>query len=176
MRGLGSFFLLAVAVCSAAVVPGPAAPAPEVAQVAQVVHSELLERAAAASSDNIELYRRQKWVGCLFNFPLFHVNQNNRQSFQPLIDNETTQSFDLGEGIHVDVNAEYVQSDRHIGLIITNSNMLPLQGSIVLSNYRDTRATTTARVTVEVDHTGETTRTCIRLPRLDGTWYLQRSL
>ncbi|KAG6087114.1 hypothetical protein E4U30_002908 [Claviceps sp. LM220 group G6] len=170
MRGLGSFFLLAVAVCSAAVVPGPA---PEVAQVAQVAQSELLERAA---SDNIELYRRQKWVGCLFNFPLFHVNQNNRQSFQPLIDNETNQSFDLGEGIQVSVNAEYVQSDRHIGLIITNSNILPLQGSIVLSNYRDTRATTTARVTVEVDHTGETTRTCIRLPRLDGTWYLQRSL
>ncbi|KAG6121153.1 hypothetical protein E4U13_005356 [Claviceps humidiphila] len=170
MRGLGSFFLLAAAVCSAAVVP---APAPEVAQVAQVAHSELLERAA---SDNIELYRRQKWVGCLFNFPLFHVNQNNRQSFQPLIDNETNQSFDLGEGIQVSINAEYVQNDRHIGLVITNSNMLPLQGSIVLSNYRDTRATTTARVTVEVDHSGETTRTCIRLPRLDGTWYLQRSL
>ncbi|KAG6127293.1 hypothetical protein E4U12_005970 [Claviceps purpurea] len=170
MRGLGLFFLLAAAVCSAAVVPGPA---PEVAQVAQVTHSELMQRAA---SDNIELYRRQKWVGCLFNFPLFHVNQDNRQSFQPLIDNETTQSFDLGEGIHVSINAEYVQSDRHIGLIITNSNMLPLEGSIALSNYRDTRPTTTARVTVEVDHTGETTRTCIRLPRLDGTWYLQRSL
>ncbi|KAG6104363.1 hypothetical protein E4U14_005753 [Claviceps sp. LM454 group G7] len=173
MRGLGSFFLLAVAVCSAAVVPGPAPEVAQVAQVAQATHSELLERAA---SDNIELYRRQKWVGCLFNFPLFHVNQNNRQSFQPLIDNETNQSFDLGEGIQVSVNAEYVQSDRHIGLIITNSNFLPLQGSIVLSNYRDTRATTTARVTVEVDHTGETTRTCVRLPRLDGTWYLQRSL
>ncbi|KAG5989852.1 hypothetical protein E4U52_005194 [Claviceps spartinae] len=170
MRGLGSFFLLAVAVCSAAVVPGPA---PEVAQVAQVAQSELLERAA---SDNIELYRRQKWVGCLFNFPLFRVNQNNRQSFQALIDNETNQSFDLGEGIHVSVNAEYVQSDRHIGLVITNSNILPLEGSIVLSNYRDTRATTTARVTIQVDHNGETTRTCIRLPRLDGTWYLQRSL
>ncbi|KAG6121152.1 hypothetical protein E4U13_005355 [Claviceps humidiphila] len=163
MRGLGSFFLLAAAVCSAAVVP---------AEMAQVAHSELLRR----SSDNIELYRRQKWVGCLFNFPLFRVNQNNRQSFQPLIDNETDQSFDLGEGIHVSVNAEYAQHDRHIGLIITNSNILPLQGSIVLSNYRDTRATTTARVTVQVNHTGETTRTCIRLPRLDGTWYLQRSL
>ncbi|KAG6197723.1 hypothetical protein E4U50_007834 [Claviceps purpurea] len=162
MRGLGSFFLLAAAVCSAAVVPGPA---PGVAQVAQVAHSELME-----------LYRRQKWVGCLTNFPLFHVNQNNRQSFQPLIDHETTQSFDLGEGIHVSINAEYVQSDRHIGLIITNSNILPLQGSIALSNYRDTFFSTTARVTVQVDHNGETTRTCIRLPRLDGTWYIQRSL
>ncbi|KAG6320878.1 hypothetical protein E4U44_005732 [Claviceps purpurea] len=170
MRGLGSFFLLAAAVCSAAVVPGPA---PKVAQVAQVALSELMERAA---SDNIELYRRQKWVGCLTNFPLFHVNQNNRQPFQPLIDHETTQSFDLGEGIHVSINAEYVQSDRHIGLIITNRNILPLQGSIALSNYRDTFFSTTARVTVQVDHNGETTRTCIRLPRLDGTWYIQRSL
>ncbi|KAG5935986.1 hypothetical protein E4U60_002858 [Claviceps pazoutovae] len=171
MRGLGSFFLLAAAVCSAAVVPGPA---PEVAQVAQVAHfeSELLQR----SSDNIELYRRQKWIGCLTNFPLFTVNQNNRQSFQPLINNETNQSFDLGEGIHVSINAEYVQSDRHIGLVITNSNILPLQGSIVLSNYRDTFFSTTARETVQVDHNGETTRTCIRLPRLDGTWYIQRSL
>ncbi|KAG5937297.1 hypothetical protein E4U60_002007 [Claviceps pazoutovae] len=170
MRGLGSFFLLAAAVCSAAVVPGPA---PEVAQVAQVAHfeSELLQR----SSDNIELYRRQKWVGCLWNFPLFNVNQHDRHIFQEAIDHELHQSYDLGENIHVTINAEYVHSDRHIGIIITNSNILALDGTIALSNYANERSRT-ARETIQVEYNGETTRTCIRLPRLDGVWYLQRSL
>ncbi|KAG6007334.1 hypothetical protein E4U21_006145 [Claviceps maximensis] len=170
MRVPASIFLLAAAVCSAIVLPKPV-----LVDAQPALHAENLESRAVSDQGGMEmdLYRRQKWIGCLFNFPLFHVNQDNRISFQAAIDNRQDVTYNLPNSLDVRILADQTGEDRHIGIEITNWNLH--MGSIVLSNYQDTRSTTTARETIQVDYNGFTTRTCIRLPRLDGTWYVQRS-
>ncbi|KAG5992295.1 hypothetical protein E4U54_003690 [Claviceps lovelessii] len=184
MRFLGTFFLLAAALCSAGVVPNPglvndqpapalalapkAAPeiAPEVAQLESRVPS------ADLGNMDMDLFRRQKWVNCLFSFPLLRINQANRVNIQRTITRRRDDTFTV-DYLSVRINAESVGSDRHIGIIIDNPGIR--SGSIVLSNYRDTLTSTVARETITVEYGPMFTRTCIRLPRLDGTWYVQIS-
>ncbi|KAG6016121.1 hypothetical protein E4U43_004212 [Claviceps pusilla] len=180
MRFLGTFFLLAAALCSAGVVPNPGLvndqPAPALALAPEAAPEVAQLESRVPSSDlgsmDMELFRRQKWVNCLFSFPLLRVNQANRVNIQRTITRQRDDTFTVAY-LSVRIIAERVNSDRHIGVIIDNSSLL--SGSIVLSNYRDTRSSTVARETVTVEYGPGVTRTCIRLPRLDGTWYVQIS-
>lgn len=166
MRFQRAFFeiLLATAVHGAAIPPHEAGDAP----------NTLPEHGLAPVSPVVDLIRHRRAGSCLIHFPLFAVNRQDRQSFQTTIDESRTDTYDLGDDLEVTIMAEHVMGDHHIGVEISNAGVIP--GSIVLSNYRDTLNTTPVRRTIEIDYSLGTKKTCVRLPRLDGTWYIQRSL
>ncbi|CZS94271.1 hypothetical protein WAI453_013130 [Rhynchosporium graminicola] len=163
-------FLAATAVHGLVVTPNAAEPVGNV----MARHPEEL----AQLLDKTDLIPRQGggslagYGKCLFQFPLFGINQNRRQSFQDIIDSHGTHSYILPGDMAVEIVATYVGNDNHIGVIISSDDLL--SGSIVLSNYVDTNART-PRQTIQIDFSRGTTRQCIRLPRLDGTWYVQKS-
>ncbi|GAB0137424.1 hypothetical protein EsDP_00005689 [Epichloe bromicola] len=166
MRFQRAFFeiLLATAVYGAAIPPHAAGDAP----------NTLLEHGLAPINPVVDLIRHRRGGSCLFHFPLFAVNRHDRQSLQTTIDESRSDTYDFGDDLEVTIMAEHVKGDRHIGVVISNAGVIP--GSIVLSNYRDTLEKTPVRETIEIDYSLGTKRTCVRLPRLDGTWYIQRSL
>ncbi|KAG5984459.1 hypothetical protein E4U55_004679 [Claviceps digitariae] len=170
MRFLGSFFLLAAAVCSAGVLPQPI---PVDSQPAPALENLGPRAAAEAGGMDMELYRRQKWLGCLTSFPLLRVTHDGRTRIQSAINNRADRTYTSPDGgLDVRILAQHVRSDRFIGVEITNHALFG--GHIILSNYRDTFSDTVARETIRIEYNGITTRTCVRLPRLDGTWYFAR--
>ncbi|KAH7025317.1 hypothetical protein B0J12DRAFT_610372 [Macrophomina phaseolina] len=143
----------------------------------------LLLSAASCAALPRELSLEPRQGGCLSALPRPNpVNNVGRISFQAAIDARERRTWWPNNLIDVHIEVpENVESTNHVTVEITNRSWSA--NAIVLTNFQDTRSTTQPRQQVRVTVPAQTRQAgaviagtrieCVRLPRLDGTWYFQ---
>ncbi|GME33463.1 hypothetical protein COCVIDRAFT_27810 [Neofusicoccum parvum] len=121
--------------------------------------------------------------GCLSALPRPNpVNNVGRVSFQQAIDNRERRTWWPNNLIDVHIEVpDNVGTTNQITVEVTNRSSRG--NAIILTNFQDTRSNTQPREQLRVTVPGQrseagatiagATNQCVRLPRLDGTWYFQ---
>ncbi|GAB0137697.1 hypothetical protein EsDP_00005953 [Epichloe bromicola] len=165
MRFLRAFFFFATAVCSAAVQPDAASGAPTLLE-----H----EPVTAELADVDALFSRQAGGGCM-PFPVNPFRFHRRAppgavSIQETIDNSAVATYYV-DGVRVVIQARNIHTNYNLG--VNAHDPRGGRGHIVLVNYRNTLWRTPPRHSMQVNYENRPVGDCVRLPRLDGTWYIQ---